>query len=214
MLRNRSEATYDVDTHRAARNSQGVIALTLSYFVSGAGGLVVFTSPSTAVIGGWVALVGYALSLTIPLWVTGKIAPFLRERVPCGFTMNEFIRLRYGPVCTVYFAVIAIFYMELYMAAELASAGTFATSLSQIDVQADTWWHGPNVPGTIAVPSQWERGTFYGVVKNVTHSGMPVAPIVATSLVTLSYTIIGGLPVSMATDQVQGLDIFGLGSAL
>eukprot|EP00966_Prymnesium_polylepis_P178895 4142162-Prymnesium_polylepis.1 len=216
MGRNRGKAnSYDMDTHRAARNSQGVVALTLSYFVSGAGGLVVFTAPATAVVGGWVALLGYALSLTIPLWVIGCIAPFMRKYVPKGFTMNEYVVGRYGTVHAVYFALVAVFYMDLYMAAELASAGTFATSLSKMEVQNDTWWHGENVLGTIRHPDQqWEKGTFFGVVLNVTHEGMPISPIIGTSLVTLSYTIVGGLPVSMATDQMQGLDIFGLGSAL
>ena len=41
---------------------RGVFSLTLSYFVSGMGGWVLFAVPQAAVIGGWVAVMFYASS--------------------------------------------------------------------------------------------------------------------------------------------------------
>merc|ERR1712087_620200 len=35
-----------------------------------------------------------------------------------------------------------------------------------------------------------------------------LGPVIGTSLVTLSYTAIGGLPVSLITDKVQGVGVF------
>jgi Na+/proline symporter len=173
------------DAYLAARGTQGVASLTLSYFVSGIGAWVIFAVPQAAVIGGWVALAGYALSTVFPLLLFGKIAPYLRENVPNGFTLIEFVYARYGPINAAYFGLVSMFYMFLYLTAELASAGTLAAHLSKITVMDDTLWKNDNV----FVP-------------------MPISPILGVSFITLAYTVCGGLPVSILTDRIQGAGIF------
>ena len=129
----------------AARNSQGLVSMTLSYFVSGIGAWVIFAAPQAAVIGGWPALVGYAISTVVPLLLFGLIAPPMRNQLPKGFTLNEYVYGRFGTPCTVYFAFVSMFYMVLYLAAELSSASALATGLSLITVQGSTWWQNDNV---------------------------------------------------------------------
>jgi solute:Na+ symporter, SSS family len=171
----------------AARNSQGLVSMTLSYFVSGIGAWVIFAAPQAAVIGGWPALVGYAVSTVVPLLLFGLIAPPMRNQLPKGFTLNEYVYGRFGTPCTVYFAFVSMFYMVLYLAAELSSASALATGLSLITVQGSTWWQNENV----FLPTA-------------------VSPIVGMSVITLFYTVIGGLPVSIVTDRVQGVGVLVL----
>ena len=171
----------------AARNSQGLVSMTLSYFVSGIGAWVIFAAPQAAVIGGWPALVGYAISTVVPLLLFGLIAPPMRNQLPKGFTLNEYVYGRFGTPCTVYFAFVSMFYMVLYLAAELSSASALATGLSLITVQGSTWWQNDNV----FLPTA-------------------VSPIVGMSIITLFYTVIGGLPVSIVTDRVQGVGVLVL----
>jgi len=178
---------YNKDDFIAARNSQGVVSLSLSYFVSGVGAWVIFAVPQAAVIGGWIALAGYALSTMFPLLLFGLIAPTMRKHLPQGFTMNEYIHARFGLVNAIYFGLISLFYMMLYLTAEFSAAGTLASGLSNIKLQDDTWWNNKN-----------------------TFTAQPIAPIVSVSVVTIAYTAIGGLPVSILTDRVQGVGIFVL----
>merc|ERR1719424_1094546 len=176
--------TYNKDSYMAARNSQGVVSLSLSYFVSGVGAWVIFAVPQAACIGGWGALAGYALSTVFPLLLFGWIGPIMREALPNGYTLNEYVYGRFGLPCTVYFGTVSLFYMFLYLAAEFSSASTFATSLTTIQTQSSTWWSNEN-----------------------TFAPTAVSPILGVSVITMLYTALGGLPVSILTDRVQGVGI-------
>lgn len=178
---------YSKDDYVAARNSQGPISLTLSYFVSGAGAWVIFAVPQAAVAGGWIALFGYSLGAIFPLLLMGWLAPKMRENVPNGFTLNEYVFERFGLPCTIYMGVVSLFYMQLYLCAELSSASSIMTGLTLIKVQDDTWWENDNV----FVPAA-------------------ISPILGTALITLFYTAVGGLPASLLTDRIQGVGIFFL----
>jgi len=160
---------YDHDDYMAARNTQGWMSLTLSFFVSGAGAWVFFTVPEAAILGGPTALVGYTLSCIIPLLIFRVTAPHLRNVLPKGITYFEYIQARYGTLVNVYATSVSIFYMFLYLTAEFTSVGSCVQLLSK--------------------------------------TSSPLAPIVGTSLVTLLYTIMGGLPVSLITDRVQGVGV-------
>lgn len=160
---------YDHDSYMAARNTQGALSLSLSFFVSGAGAWVFFTVPEAALLGGPVALVGYILSCIIPLLIFRMTAPYLRTVLPKGITYFEFIQERYGPLVNFYATGISFFYMFLYLTAEFTSVGSCVTILSNLSSST--------------------------------------APIVGTSIVTLLYTVLGGLPVSLITDRVQAAGV-------
>jgi len=162
---------FDNDLYMSARNSQGALSLSMSFFASGAGAWVLFTLPEAAILGGPIAILGYAISCIMPLLIFMCVAPALRRRLPFGITFFEFVQARYGGLVNVYVTLIAAFYMFLYLAAEFTSVGTCVSLLSTGDAQR-------NLP-----------------------------PIVGTSLVTLVYSTLGGLPVSLFTDRVQGVGV-------
>eukprot|EP00324_Dicrateria_rotunda_P004885 CAMPEP_0206158210 /NCGR_PEP_ID=MMETSP1474-20131121/4622_1 /ASSEMBLY_ACC=CAM_ASM_001110 /TAXON_ID=97495 /ORGANISM="Imantonia sp., Strain RCC918" /LENGTH=427 /DNA_ID=CAMNT_0053558157 /DNA_START=12 /DNA_END=1292 /DNA_ORIENTATION=+ len=103
--------------------------------------------------------------------------------------MNDFIMARLGPINATLFTLVMLFYMSLYLTAELASAGTLAAGLTKIHVM-EQFWGDPN-----------------DTTDNV-FGGMALSPILGVSLVTLVYTTLGGLPVSILTDRIQGAGIF------
>ena len=181
----KTKVTFDANDYLAARNSQGVVSMTLSYFVSGMGLWVIFAAPEAAVVGGSIALAGYALSTMFPLLLFGVIAPAMRKNVPRGFTLIEFVRARLGWYNAVYVGLLSLFYMSLYLTAELSSAGSLASGLSLIPRLDNTFWEGD----TVTLPQ-------------------PLGPILGVSLITLAYTGFGGLPVSILTDRIQGVAVF------
>jgi len=165
---------FDVDQYMSARNTQGSFSLIMSFFASGAGAWVLFTVPEAAILGGPIAVLGYAISCVLPLLIFACVGPQLRRLLPHGITFFEFVQARYGSAVNTYVTLIAMFYMFLYLAAEFTSVGDCVTLLS------DTTDAGPNPK---------------------------LAPIIGTSIVTLVYTTLGGLPVSLITDRVQGVGV-------
>lgn len=153
----------------SARNTQGTLALSLSFFASGAGAWVLFAVPEAAILGGPVALAGYTLSCMAPLVIFGLIGPYFRRELPESCTFFDYIQGRFGTAVNVYVTLVMLFYMFLYLAAELTSVGSCIGLLSELKD--------------------------------------PLGPIIATSLVTLAYTSVGGMPVSLLTDKVQGVAV-------
>jgi Na+/proline symporter len=166
MKENPAEFT---DSYMSARNTQGTFSLTMSFFASGAGAWVLFTLPEAAILGGPLAILGYAISCAMPLLIFAWAAPVLRSSLPFGITFFEYVQARYGPVVNFYVTLVSLFYLFLYLAAEFSSVGSaFALFSSSPD-------------------------------------GLPA--IIGTSIVTLVYTTLGGLPVSLITDKVQGVGL-------
>lgn len=159
----------------SARNTQGSFSLIMSFFASGAGAWVLFTVPEAAILGGPIAVLGYAISCILPLMIFACVGPTLRRLLPHGITFFEFVQARYGTFVNVYVTMIAAFYMFLYLAAEFTSVGDCVALLSAPD------------PTSTVSPT--------------------LAPIIGTSLVTLLYTTLGGMPVSLLTDRVQGVGV-------
>lgn len=184
IVRDKTKVAFDKHAYLAARDSQGIVSMSLSYFVSGIGAWVIFAAPQAAVIGGWICLAAYALSTAFPLILFGLIAPAMRKNVPNGFTMIEYVYARFGVINAIYVGLLSLLYMTIYLMAELTSAGTLATGLSKIPTLEHTFWQGENV-----------------------FTPMPLSPILGVSLITLAYTAFGGLPVSILTDRIQGIGI-------
>ena len=162
----------DPDKYMSARNSQKAFALAMSFFASNAGAWILFAVPEAAILGGPIALLGYAIASVVPLLLFSLITPALRNNLPRGITFFEMVHERYGWAVNVYVTLCACFYMYLYLAAEFTSVGSAVGLLSGT---------GTGTPGSA------------------------LAAIIGTSVVTLLYTGIGGLPVSLLTDRVQGI---------
>ena len=121
---------FDADAYMSARNSQGSFSLTMSFFASGAGAWVLFTVPEAAILGGPLAVLGYAISCVAPLLIFSWAAPYLRRSLPFGITFFEYVQARFGTLVNVYVTLIATFYMFLYLAAEFSSVGSSVSLLS------------------------------------------------------------------------------------
>ena len=170
----RSEA-YDKDTYMVARNTQGMLSLTLSFFASGAGAWIIFAVPEATILGGPIALFGYVIACIVPLVLIAWITPILREKVPTGITFFEYVQERYGTYVNVYVTLTSLFYMFLYLSAEFTAVG-----------QAIDLLCGSAPPdGDLQDPG--------------------LAVVIGTSLITMLYTAYGGLPTSLTTDKVQGV---------
>lgn len=117
----------------SARGSQGWVSLGLSFFASSMGAWVLFAAPEVGIYSGWWGTIGYALASSLPFAVVATLGPAVRKRFGDGFCLTDWVGQRFGRATQVYVAVISIFYMWIYLVAELTSVGNLILSMSGLD---------------------------------------------------------------------------------
>jgi len=166
------------DFFLSARSSAGATTIALSFFASGMGAWVVY---GTTEMGAnpqlsWLGVIGYSSSSAFPAIIISIIGPKVRKL--CGekaFGTTDFARQRYGRIMQLCIACISVFYMFIFIVAELTSISNIYGMLVGVDTQSDD-----TKPYTMGV-------------------GIMIAAF------TFIYTAIAGLPASIVTDRFQGV---------
>ena len=129
----------------------------------------------------WIAVFGYAFASASPTAIVYFIGPRLREITgEKAFSTTDFGLVRYGRLIQLCVAVMSVFYMFIYMVAELTSISNIFGLVCNID-------------------------TFDATTINYTTS---IA--VSVAVFTWFYTSIAGLPGSLVTDKFQAGLMFTL----
>mmetsp|Transcript_21400 Transcript_21400/g.47426 ORF Transcript_21400/g.47426 Transcript_21400/m.47426 type:complete len:519 (+) Transcript_21400:154-1710(+) len=126
-------AEKGADYWYSARGSQGFFSLGLSFFASSMGAWVIFAAPETGANFGWWGTLGYALASTIPFGVMASLGPLVRSRYPQGFCLTDWVLERFGRPTQTYVAIISVFYMWIYLVAELTSMGGLIQRFAGLD---------------------------------------------------------------------------------
>jgi len=124
LLNKRGEDTNTVDYYLSARNSAGYLSIALSFFASGMGAWVVYgtTEMGANPALSWLGVLGYSGASAVPAIIVCYLGPMIKERCSDNaFSTTDFGRERYGRVMQVSISAISIFYMFIYMVAELTS---------------------------------------------------------------------------------------------
>eukprot|EP00425_Heterocapsa_triquetra_P001340 CAMPEP_0195056760 /NCGR_PEP_ID=MMETSP0448-20130528/5020_1 /TAXON_ID=66468 /ORGANISM="Heterocapsa triquestra, Strain CCMP 448" /LENGTH=542 /DNA_ID=CAMNT_0040086605 /DNA_START=120 /DNA_END=1748 /DNA_ORIENTATION=+ len=127
------QESKSADFWYSARKSQGWVSLGLSFFASSMGAWVVFAAPETGANFGWWGTFGYAFASCFPFFVMGIVGPWIREAFPDGFCLTDWVRERFGRATQIYVATISVFYMWIYLVAELSSMGGLIRDFAGLD---------------------------------------------------------------------------------
>ncbi len=111
------------DQYLTARGSQAAVPLGLSFFASGMGAWILFAPPEVGTFGGFLGIFGYGLAAAGPFILFAVIGPAIRHRVPAGITLTDFVRQRFGKTMGAYVALVSVFYMFIFITAELSAIG-------------------------------------------------------------------------------------------
>lgn len=106
-----------------ARNSLGPGAMSFSLFATGMGVWILFGPAEALLTAGVIALCAYALSSTLSLWVFGIIGARIREALPAGTTLTEYVRMRFGTAMYALVLAVTFVYMGIAIAAGLSGIG-------------------------------------------------------------------------------------------
>ena len=136
----------DVEEYLVARNSAGSSLATATLVASVIGAWILFSPAETGTWAGMVALVGYSIGQAAPLVAFVFVGPRMRRLMPEGHSLTEYVWHRYGPNMYALSLAIILFYMFIFLSAEL-------TGISQaMSLLADTpLWLTATIVGALTV---------------------------------------------------------------
>ena len=123
-----------INNYLLANRSVGTFSLTSSLVASALGAWILFGPASAATWGGIGAVIGYALGTAFPLFILIYLGTQFRENYPKGKTLIEVIRLKYGPNLFKLILVLSIFYMTIFLIAEVTAVSMLINYISGTDL--------------------------------------------------------------------------------
>ncbi len=118
-----AERKMDSDAYLSARGSQSWQRIGLSLFASGMGIWILFGPSEVGYYGGFWDVVGYALSSATPFMLLAYVGPLIREKLPHGVTLADYVSMRLGRPMQVYVGLISVLYMFTFLFAEFTAIG-------------------------------------------------------------------------------------------
>ncbi|MFQ5907857.1 MAG: sodium:proline symporter [Thermoplasmata archaeon] len=104
-----------------ARNSMGLHVATATFIATVMGSWILFSPAEAGVLWGFPAVLGYGIGSAIPLVVYYFIGPRVRRLAPKGHSVTELSLARYGQSMYALVLFVTVFYMFIFLAAELTA---------------------------------------------------------------------------------------------
>ncbi len=115
-----------------ARNSQSGSATMLTLLATTMGTWILFGPAQAATWGGVGAITGYALGVLAPRLIMIPLGSRIRELMPKGHTLTEFVLGRYGRVMYGFVLVIMVFYLFISLTAGLTAIAQMVALLAPV----------------------------------------------------------------------------------
>lgn len=127
-----SKRTINLEDYMVSRNRFGW-GMALATIVSSAMGVwILFSPPQVGATSGIAGIIGYCLGSAVPMLLFTRLGPRIRHLMPNGHSLNEFVLYRFGNAMYVLALVIIVFYMFIYLAAELTAIAKAVQILADV----------------------------------------------------------------------------------
>ena len=123
-----------LNNYLVANRSVGTFSLTTSLVASALGAWILFGPASAATWGGIGAVIGYALGTAFPLFILIYLGKKFRKLYPKGKTLIEVIRIRFGSKLFKLILFLSIFYMTIFLIAEVTAVSILIKYISGTDL--------------------------------------------------------------------------------
>jgi len=129
-----SNKYQSLNNYLVANRSIGTFSLTTSLIASALGAWILFGPASAATWGGIGAVIGYALGTAFPLFILIYLGKKFRTLYPKGKTLIEVIRIRFGSKLFKLILFLSIFYMTIFLIAEVTAVSILIKYISGVDL--------------------------------------------------------------------------------
>ena len=119
-----------INNYLLANRSIGTFSLTTSFTASALGTWILFGPASAATWGGIGAVIGYSLGTAFPLFILVYLGNKFRKFYPNCRTLIEVVRIRYGKNLYKLIMVLSIFYMIIFLIAEVTAVSLLVKYIS------------------------------------------------------------------------------------
>jgi len=129
-----SKNFLDLNNYLVANRSVKTISLTMSLVASALGTWILFGPASAATWGGIGAVIGYALGTASPFFFLIYLGKTFRTKYPQAKTLIEVINLHFGNKLYKFIFLLSIFYMIIFLIAEVTAVSILVKYLSGNDL--------------------------------------------------------------------------------
>ena len=123
-----------LNNYLIANRSVGFYSLTTSFVASALGAWILFGPASAATWGGIGAVIGYSLGTAFPMLLLIFLGKKIRSEFPKGSTLIEFLRKRFKKSLFKLILIISIFYMFVFLCAEVTAIAMLINYISGISL--------------------------------------------------------------------------------
>ena len=123
-----------LNNYLIANRNIGIFPLTASFVSSALGAWILFGPASAATWGGIGAVIGYALGTAFPLFILIFLGQRFRKKYPNAKTLIEVIRNRFGNKLFKLILFLSIFYMTIFLIAEVTAVSLFINYISGVEL--------------------------------------------------------------------------------
>ncbi|MEM9213843.1 MAG: Na+/proline symporter [Cyanobacteria bacterium P01_F01_bin.150] len=117
-----SQTATNLEDYMVNRNQIGRWMATATVVASAMGAWILFSPPEAgSLFGGITAILGYCIGSAVAVFLFVFIGPRLRTIMPTGHSLNEYVRHRFGGPMYWLTEIVMVFYMFIYLAAELTA---------------------------------------------------------------------------------------------
>ncbi len=123
-----------INNYLVANRSVDTFSLSTSFVASALGAWILFGPASAATWGGIGAVIGYALGTAFPLIILIYLGQKFRTSFSSGKSLIEVIRLRFGNKLFKLILILSIFYMTIFLIAEVTAVSVLLKYISGTDL--------------------------------------------------------------------------------
>ena len=125
-----SKKFQGLNNYLVANRNVGTLSLTTSLVASALGTWILFGPASAATWGGIGAVIGYSLGTAFPLFILIYLGKKFRNLYPKAKTLIEVVRLKFGKKLFKLILFLTIFYMFIFLIAELTAVSILVNYIS------------------------------------------------------------------------------------
>ena len=129
-----SKKYQGINNYLVASRSVGTFSLTASLVASALGAWILFGPASAATWGGIGAVIGYSLGTAFPLFTLIYLGKKFRDKYPRSKSLIEVVRHRFGSQLFKLILFLSIFYMSIFLIAEVTAVSILINYISGTDL--------------------------------------------------------------------------------
>lgn len=182
-------AVGSLEDYITSRSSVGTVATAMTLVASGMGAWILFSPAEAATWGGLPAILGYALGAAAPLLAFIPLGRRIRQVMPEGHSLTEYVFHRYGRGMYLFTLAVILFYMFIFLAAEITGMALIASLIGGIPL-----W----VTALVVIGATLAYTTYGGLRASIftdVVQAVVILPLLA-AVVVAGYLALGGRPVA------------------